>query len=276
MTQLKGMIEAVSHDQVSGWIAAPDASLRGQTVLAFLDGKCIGDGRIEVFRQDLADAGLGDGFAGFCIGTSPVPARAQMGVTVRLDRSDFTLLRPGARVSAAAPEAEEKHFAHLEPASLQWMMSHGWLRQQDHDFLKFFRRLGVYERSLLAQVDEVKDRKLLDAATVARNSLELLSLSDVVVEKKQLRTMAELEALLAGLKGNPKAIHCAALWSADRARLLVREGSHLPADEPVIAPLVEYALGPDRLLLACARLQFDPDATLPPGGVLAFTGRAAA
>ncbi len=97
---LRGAIEGVTHDAIFGWLYSPEVPLRGRTVLAFLDGRCIGSGRIEVFRQDLKDARLGDGFCGFHFGLT-YPGRAEPGrVVVKLEASDAVLLQSGSRVAA--------------------------------------------------------------------------------------------------------------------------------------------------------------------------------
>ena len=56
----------------------------------------------------------------------------------------------------------------------------------------------------------------------------------------------------------------------------MREASHENGDEAAVSPLVEYPLGPDRLLIVAARLQLDADQPLPAGGLIAYLGRAAA
>lgn len=96
---LRGAIELVTDDTIAGWVYSPDVELRGRTVLAFLDDFCIGSGRVEVFRQDIRDARLGSGHAGFQFGLTyrgkPEPAR----VFVKLEGSDAVILRRGARIA---------------------------------------------------------------------------------------------------------------------------------------------------------------------------------
>ncbi|MFL1462859.1 hypothetical protein ACI6QG_11690 [Roseococcus sp. DSY-14] len=268
----KGAIEAVAPTEVSGWVAIPGLPLRGQTVLAFLDEACIGAGRVEIFREDLADAGIGDGFAGYVIETSPVPANDLGRVTVRLDASDFLLVQPGARVSgggAAAAAAPARRPLEIGPANLQWMAARGWLSQPDYDLLKFFDRMGVYERALPG-AEEARDRP----AALARASMELLCLREVEVEKRPAKTLAELRDLMAVVAAEARMAPVLALWCADRVRLGVREGSHAAA-EAATGPLVDYDLGPDRLVLVAAGLGFDHLRALPGGGLVAYVGRLA-
>lgn len=110
---LRGAIERVSEEGICGWLWCSDAALRGKTVLAFLDDECLGAGSIDLFRQDILDAGLGDGYAGFHFDlTYPGPDEARR-VVVKLECSDLVLMQQGARVAAPArpSRARELHRA---------------------------------------------------------------------------------------------------------------------------------------------------------------------
>jgi hypothetical protein len=97
---LRGAIEGVTHDAIFGWVYAAEVPLRGRTVLAFLDDRCIGSGKIEIFRQDLKNARLGDGYCGFHFGLT-YPGRAEPGrVVVKLEGADAVLLQRGSRIVA--------------------------------------------------------------------------------------------------------------------------------------------------------------------------------
>ncbi len=58
---IQGHIDFVSRVRVEGWVASRDIPMRGQRVLAFVDETCVGGGLVDVFRQDLADAGWATG-----------------------------------------------------------------------------------------------------------------------------------------------------------------------------------------------------------------------
>jgi hypothetical protein len=89
---LRGSLEFVSPAIVSGWIYSPVAEVRNHLVLAFVDQTCVGQGRVEFFRQDLASAGLGDGFLGFHFPVTLEHPRDALRIVVRLDGSDFSLI----------------------------------------------------------------------------------------------------------------------------------------------------------------------------------------
>lgn len=274
---IRGAIENVTRNRVYGWIWSPELSVRGRTVLAFLDDACVGAGKIEEFRQDLKDAGLGDGHAGFNFDlTFPNPADAPR-VVVKVEGSDVVLIQRRSKVmlpgAGGAPARAARPLASL--SSLQWMRARGWLTQSDYDFLRFFRQLGVYERSLVVPQERPgAEPQLLDPMETARSLLMLHRMEEAEVRREALaaprdwRRLAETQEAAAG----PGAM--LAIWSRNRARIPVVEGSHVqntlvaPDSEPPTG--VDYAIGPDRLLFLDSRCVLGPSANFPPGGVEAF------
>lgn len=275
---IRGAIENVTRNRVYGWIWSPDVSLAGRTVLAFLDDACIGAGKIEEVRQDLKDAGLGDGRAGFNFDlTYPNPADAPR-VVVKLEGSDAMLMQRRSRImppgAGAGPARPVRQLTSL--SSLQWMRARGWLSQSDYDFLRFFRQLGVYERSLVVPQErpERGEPQLLDPIETAKGLLMLQRMEEGEVRREALgaprdwRRLAETQEAAAG----PGVMF--ALWARNRAKLPVVEGSHLQA--ALVAPDaeapagVEYAVGPDRLLFLDGRCVLGPAASFPLGGVEVF------
>ena len=102
---IRGAIEVASRSIVSGWLYSPAIELRGKIVLAFIDQKHIGTGRIELFRKDLKEAGLGDGFAGFHFPVKLSGADDPGRITVRLEASDLCLLQQDAAIQEALHSA---------------------------------------------------------------------------------------------------------------------------------------------------------------------------
>jgi hypothetical protein len=274
---IRGAIENVTRNRLHGWIWSPDAPVSGRTVLAFLDDACIGAGKVEEFRPDLKAAGLGDGIAGFNFNlTYPNPADAPR-VVVRLDGSDAVLLQRRARVmptgQAAAPRPQR-----AQPAlsMLRWMRARGWLTQSDYDFLRFFRQLGVYERSLVMPRErpDATETRLREPQDLAASLLQLHRMEEVELKRESLaaprdwRRMAEQQETLAG----PGA--AVALWCPVRARIPVVERSHiedgLVAPDAPPPPTADYAIGPDRLLFLDARCALGAGASFPAEGLEAY------
>jgi hypothetical protein len=90
---IRGALEVANQVEVSGWLYSSQLDLRGTVVLAFSGGRCLGAGSIEVFREDLLAAQLGDGMHGFRF---PIDGRGvdPGSIVVRLEGSDLTLLQP--------------------------------------------------------------------------------------------------------------------------------------------------------------------------------------
>jgi hypothetical protein len=267
---IRGAIEGVSHNRVHGWIWSDDVALAGRTVLAFLDDGCIGAGKVDGFRQDLKDAGLGDGLAGFGFDVNPVSPLDALRVTVRLEGSDAMLVQSRARIGfapLATPAKAQRQKPGLD--TLEWMRARGWLSQAEFDFIRGLRDAGVRARSLLAPGAEAQS---LDPAETARGLLQLDRMSDAAIRRETLATprdwrrLAESEEAAAG-PGAP-----IALLSAVHAALPILEGSHLrpPLPDADLPAGVEHALGPDRLLFLDARCLLGPGASFPPDGVEAF------
>lgn len=273
---LRGAIESVTRNRVFGWIWSPDAPVAGRRVLAFLDDACIGAGDVGEFRPDLKEAGLGDGMAGFNFDlTYPNVADAPR-VTVRLEGSDTVLVQKRARVmpaAATASVARGSMRAGAPPGTLQWLRSRGWISQSDFDFVRFFRQLGVYDRSLVLAGERAEGAgpPTADAAEVARSLMMLLRLEEVDLMTEEVPHVRALRALAERIELEAGPGVALAVWAPARGRLAVVEGSHQQADlvtpDASPPPAVDYTLGPDRLLFLDARCALGVGATLPAAGV---------
>ncbi len=98
---IRGAIEVATESIVSGWIHSTAVNLRNELILAFCGPHCIGAGTVEYFRQDLLDAGLGDGCCGFQIAIALPPGEFPGSVVVRLANSDAALIQSGSKVVPA-------------------------------------------------------------------------------------------------------------------------------------------------------------------------------
>ena len=272
---IRGAIESVTRNRVFGWIWSPDFALNGRTVLAFLDEVCIGAGKIDGFRQDLKDAGLGDGQAGFNFNLTYPNHLDAPRVVVKIEGSDVVLVQRRARIMPPGAGGGPARVTRQPPSlsSLQWMRARGWLNQSDYDFLRFFRQLGVYERSLVVPQERAEraEPQLLEAQETARGMLMLHRMEEAELRREAIaaprdwRRMTEQQEAA----GGPGVMF--ALSARERARLPVIEGSHLqPAPEGEAPPGVEYAIGPDRLLFLDGRCALGANAAFPAGGLEVF------
>jgi hypothetical protein len=95
---IRGAIEVATPVLVSGWIYCKAASLRDQLVLAFVGARCVGTGKVEIYRKDLHEARLGDGYCGFHFPIALQDGEQAASVVVRLQESDASLLQAKSRV----------------------------------------------------------------------------------------------------------------------------------------------------------------------------------
>jgi hypothetical protein len=102
MTMIKGAIEVANRSIISGWLYGNAVDLRGHLVLAFIGERHVGTGKIELFRKDIKEAGLGDGYSGFYFPVTLKASDHPETITIRLDQSDLVLLNRNC-VLAAAP-----------------------------------------------------------------------------------------------------------------------------------------------------------------------------
>ena len=259
---IRGAIEIITPSEISGWLYGGDLSLRGQKVLAFYDQTCVGAGEVCEFRQDLVDAGLGDGFHGFRFPIIP-PNKTQLGsIVVRLEGDDAVIIQKTSRVVGLfdLPETASRAGAGLNRAqSLQWMRGRGWLDQGQFDFLRYLDHWGIYDR-MLSDVEQVDPEGVLKDA-LAAELLELFHMVEIVPKRSKIRTSGELVDVLAKVISIGTLEPVVALWSLSPARMRILDGSHREAGRlaayPAIeeAPFTSYLLGPDRLLFFNARCQ---------------------
>jgi hypothetical protein len=276
---IRGAIDSVSRNKLYGWVWSPDVDLRGRKVLAFLDEACIGAGAVEDFRPDLKDAGLGDGIAGYNFNlTYANPADAPR-IVVRLEGSDAVLIQKRSRVmpnSAGNPARGPASRQQASLASLQWMRGRGWISQSDFDFLRFFRQLGVYDRTLVVPSErpDKPEVALHDPAEMALFLLQLHRMEEVEMKRETVPTIRDYRVLAERIeaKGGPGAV--LAVWSRSRGRVPVIEESHRHDDligeggEP--PPGADYAIGPDRLLFLDGRCALGRGAGFPQAGADVF------
>ena len=90
---IRGAIEVVTEERISGWIYSGAVLASGTLALAFCGSRCVGSGKISLFRQDIADAGLGDGYSGFDFNISLKPDEDVASIVIKLQLCDFALLQ---------------------------------------------------------------------------------------------------------------------------------------------------------------------------------------
>lgn len=262
---IRGAVDELATNKIGGWIYSSEVNLTGRKVLAFLDGLCVGAGAVDIFRPDLAKAGLGEGLCGFSFFvTVPNPADMRR-LAIRLEGSDLMLTPPGTRVVAEDGPEGPAQDGRADPASLSWMRERGWLNQAEFDFLRYLDRLGAYDWRIGRGKDTAPEPR-----SVAEELFALLVQKPVEAEAVALGDEGALYDLLAEARtGQP----WVALNAGRRARIRVQERSHQPGE--AAGEAVDYVVAPDRLLFLHAGARFEMDAGLPQQGLTGFRFRLA-
>ena len=261
---IRGFIEQATPEVISGWIHARDVPLRGQRVLAMLDQECVATGIVEHFRQDLVDAGLGDGHLGFHMATNRLLGRREVPrVVVRLEGSDASLLQRGARVDAAPGEGDPAAagFVHTED-TLAWLRARGALTEEESDFLAAIARFGAHDHDLA----EHACAEALEATATAL--IGTFALRKVMLRRQEIESIDELATIRL-----PAGLPILALWGSAEGRIGVAEASHLdPLGEgAAMDAFTDYRFGPRRLLLLHRACRFVPRRRATCGQLLVFT-----
>lgn len=105
---IRGAIEVASPTIVSGWIYCSEFDLQGQSVFGYVGKRCIGSGKIYIYRKDLHDAGLGDGMCGFHFQVKLEDGEALDSIVVRLHKSDLFLAQPSSVITGGTARHDAK------------------------------------------------------------------------------------------------------------------------------------------------------------------------
>lgn len=254
---IRGAIDYTSSDRIGGWIYSPDNLVRGKTVLAFVDGACVGAGSIDLFREDLAKAGLGDGFIGFNFGITPAKEEDLGKLIVRIEGSDFALLQSDSFVTGPMSWVCVSSATDRSITSIEWMRTQGWLEQPEYDFLKFLRQVGIYDRSLRRPRSATTLSGPDDPEVTAGNLFSLLSqkpVQPVAQTFSDAQDFSTRRSELLAVLADP----IVAIWGENAGELLVVEGSHIESTDErrSLAGAVAHSFGPDRLLFLDLRCEF--------------------
>jgi len=266
---IRGNIEVVTQESVQGWIFTEDERIREKLILAFWGDKCVGSGKVSVFRSDLADAGLGDGHLGFNFPIAVQP-EAVGSVMIRIDGSDAVLLQSGATVQsgAAAPKMLDQSAVTRQLAGLKWALKHCRISQADFDFLRLLWSFGVYERGLLRR-NELGETTVIDTPlAIASSLLESYLGLDAEITGVAGVSASSFREHMATVVGNPRLAAVVALTSKARAVVQVLEGSHVAGTSAGTGgrgatPAVHYTVSPENLVIIDSRVT--AELSLPAG-----------
>lgn len=243
---LRGAIDLVQSDRIGGWIYSDIGEVSNRTILAYLDGQCVGAGRVELLREDLKLAGLGDGRLGFSFGIALEDPQDLPRVVVKLDGSDLALLQPSATVARA--ELFQPIVANLE--RVDWMRQKGMLAPAEMSFLKYLQQLSAFDYSLVQPRSAgAAKSEAADVIATAQSLFDLVALRNAKLRETEitLRHAEEIGLAVLSEGGNPFSV--VAIHSAESGLVTIIEGSHQdPAKAVNFDGAIDYHFGPDRLL----------------------------
>ena len=283
---IRGSIEVAKRTHVSGWIHAEAGPVRGNLILAFVGDRCVGAGKVDRFRKDLLDAKLGDGYCGFDFPIKLHEAEKLGAVVVKLQNSDVALLQNSTQLIGPDDGTHDgseplPDLGAVPPGCIPWMQDHGWLEQQDCDFLKAVQTIGAYELGLRTpRRAGSPSAAILDPEQAAHAHFCIYAMSDVDLTISQVPGISQLT-----FENTPKpgeGLSVMALWSAGHCRVALAERSHIaPIDAHTgatgnitVSPApgaIDYCFGPDRLLFLHRHASFAPEGMAPPDGIILFT-----
>lgn len=251
---LRGAIDLVHENLIGGWLYSDMGAVRDRIVLAFVDHKCVGSGRIGLMREDLKAAGLGDGRLGFSFEIGLDSPDDLSRVIIKLDGSDAFLLQQTAKIVNSGP------FQPIcaTPDRIDWMRGKGMLAPAEITFLKYVQQLSAFDYSLVqAKTGQNVKAEIATPLTAGQNLFDLLFLRKAVIKKTSL-TLADAEEIApAILAGDGAPLSIVALFSQEPGTLSVVEGSHASgANKGSFDSAIEYQFGPDRLLFLDLNARF--------------------
>lgn len=219
---LRGNIDQITSDRVSGWVYSDAARLTGQKVLAFAGDRCVGAGEIGLMRPDLRDAGLGDGRFGFEIPVHIPDVKNLNAIHVRLDCSDFSLFDGEFhRQQHVASQRDQQLYSPEELARVEWMNRQGWLTNEQYLGLKAINTLGVYQRTF-SKAELAQEPLAQRAAKVYSDIVSTVFRQDLPVEQLEVESAA---TYLPEVSGASKHVEILGFFGAAFA-LEIHEGAH--------------------------------------------------
>ena len=249
---LRGAIELVNDERIDGWLYSDVGEVFDRTVLAYVDDRCVGSGRIGILRNDLKAAGLADGRLGFSFPISASGGTDLQRIIVKLEGSDFCMLQERATIAKA--ELFQGPVADI--ARLDWMRGRGLLAPAEAAFLKYVQQLGVFDYSLVQPKEPGGAGPThLDPLRAARGFLDLLLLRDCDIQEIHLGVSNYEDLSAQVLAGGGRPLSIVALWSAAAVEIDVVEGSQIGRrkSDGSLHGAIDYRIGPDRLLFVDLR-----------------------
>lgn len=272
---IRGAVDYITPQAIGGWIFSDIASVKDRLVLAFWKNECIGSGTVELYREDLAQAGLGDGYLGFNFPIGVPDGVDPAEVFIKLSDSDFILKQSSVQLSgsntASASNARSTGGAFR---SSVWMRERGWIRQDECDFLTQMDTLGIYSR--IVSKNEISQGPNDEDKTPATTVLELFELyyqAHLDLKVSYFSSVSEAITFIKSGDCNPLGWNdgVVALWSRGTTTISVQEASHrIPVSRNESFSGIDYCISQNRLAIINSRSDIRPKNPAPSAGLLVF------
>jgi hypothetical protein len=240
---LIGAIESVTLEEVAGWIYSPATELHGTLALAFVGGECVGSGRVEYYRPDLASAGLSHGKYGFHF---PVALRNEAAVgslVVRPEGCEAIIVQRGSRiVGDAASEQPVLVGGDLPSAeTVAWLQMRQAVSKDEFEFLTTLNDFSVASWRVRTANSGNNDGRVV-REEAALSVVQLCTMAGLQVGRAEFKTGEELaKALYDG--DNPISHAGLLVFHADWPLILtVVEGSHRTPQRSLIPDALDHGI----------------------------------
>lgn len=219
----RGAIEAINENSVSGWVFSDDANVTGRILLAFVGDACVGSGKVGVFRQDLKDAGLGDGRFGFSFGITVEDSKSKP-VVIRFEGTDAMLLASDGDIVMRGEISNKVEPAELRlrMAQLNWLAERGVVKPTDFIVLRDLLNYGHSRREVIAGEAGISEAEV-EAAFCGVLSVSVQS----DVEAIKIPVADTMAATIAQIAADDGYLPVIGLFSTGSVALRLLRGSHL-------------------------------------------------
>jgi hypothetical protein len=220
----RGAIENVTDNAVSGWVYSDKLRVTGQTLLAFANNVCVGSGKVGLHRQDLEEAGLGDGKLGFNFGITLNGISAP--VVVKFEGSDAMLIPPDSALVWTKREADK-----LSPDAVQrnlkiisWMAERGWASAEQFISLREIISHGHTTVSM-SSLQKSSDGSNGDVLSKVSELFAMSQMAPVNVETLELGT--DVMSMLETIRNDRNTCKIVALSVTKKTQIRIHEASHI-------------------------------------------------
>jgi hypothetical protein len=262
----RGNIDFVSRTRIEGWVYCTHWSLVGAQVHAFIDDECVGTGLVDLFRQDLVTAGVGDGRGGFNFAITLEDFHDPRELHIRVADGNAIVRQPGSRVLPPDPAELLRSARGGSVESLEWMKARGWINEKQSRVLRSLTALGAYQETLDVPCEASQGPFDTSAMRDAAEILELLAFRPVNVAVQAQLGPSDLASLRTRLNAQfPMTPPVVALTARERCCVNVLEGSHRERRplRPTEGGGIAYEFGPQSLLW----INLDCELVVPVGGL---------